>query len=154
MKAHQKTKWSLLVAVLIAALTATSCGNAVRPLPTARHDDTRWIVRESLVFEAIAFLNALSGDPKFGYNNWPDYAAEDSVRALEQLIQEDIGLGKRWTWREDGGMQALAVVLYELMKQEGFPQNGEGYQDFVIRMVKEGKLAPGKTEALYQQHAQ
>lgn len=91
-------------------------------------------------------------DPKYGYNNWPDYVAEDSVRALEQHIEEDLGLGKRWNWNEDGGMHALSAVLCELMEQQGFPQQSESYQDFVIRMVKEGKLAVGETESLYQAH--
>lgn len=87
-------------------------------------------------------------DPKYGYNNWPDYVAEDSVRALEQRIEESLGLGQRWTWTEDGGMHVLARVLVALMEQQDFPQNGESYQDFIIRMVAEGTLAPGRAESL------
>lgn len=79
-------------------------------------------------------------NPSYGYNNWPDYVAEDSVRALEQVIEVKLGMGERWTWWEDGGMHQLGAYLYEQMKQEGFPVNGESYQSFIIRMVKEGKF--------------
>ncbi len=48
------------VFLLLAILALTSCGASVRPLPTARHSDTQWIVRDSLAFEAIAFVNALN----------------------------------------------------------------------------------------------
>ena len=70
------------------------------------------------------------------------------MRALEQRIEESLGLGQRWTWTEDGGMHVLARVLVALMEQQGFPQNGESYQDFIIRMVAEGTLAPGRAESL------
>lgn len=90
-------------------------------------------------------------DPKFGYNNWGDYVAEDSVRALEQGIEQNMGMGNRWRWSEDGGMHALAGVLFELMAQEGFPKEGEGYQAFIMRMAEEGKLSPENINMLYEQ---
>ena len=79
-------------------------------------------------------------DPKYGYNAWPYYVAEDSVRALEQSIEAKLGLGERWTWREDGGMHRLAAVLYRTMQEEGSRRGGESYQAFFIRVVRAGKL--------------
>jgi hypothetical protein len=79
-------------------------------------------------------------ETKYGYNNWPDYVAEDSVRALEQLLEVQLGLGERWNWSEDGSMHSLAATLYARMQQETFPQQGESYQSFLIRMVQENKL--------------
>jgi hypothetical protein len=51
-----------------------------------------------------------------------------------------MGLGERWTWREDGSMHQLSAVLYQVMQQEDFPQGGESYQQFFIRMVQAGRL--------------
>jgi hypothetical protein len=170
-----------------------------KALPSAtRHTETTWNVRTSEALEAIAFLNALTGDPlaaphyaaelrhrstcmtvmkagecskrlppawpsssnswrkrvlrqrtPHGYNRWPEYVAENAVRALEQRIGEDLGLGPRWTWREDGGMHTLACVLYTAMREEGFPRQEEGFQDFLRRTVAEDLLAAGHVEAQY-----
>ncbi len=94
-----------------------------------------------------------SRDPKFGYNNWTYYVNEDSVRALEQLISEKFGVARplqsRWGADEDGGMHELSVVLYTLMKQEQFPQNGEGYGSFMIRMVEEGQFTAAASQSRY-----
>ena len=79
-------------------------------------------------------------DPKYGYNDWPYYVAEDSVRALEQSIEAKLGLGERWSWREDGGMHRLAAAIYRTMQEEDFRQGGESYQAFFIRVVRAGKL--------------
>lgn len=232
--------------LVIASLSLAGCGPAVRPLPSLRHSQTEWRIRDSLAYEAIAFLNALTHDRLVGdhyrtatrpfetqftgevqqardplasfreqklqrnlsgflypyfpaaeaetladlirlvddpepmrtawkaydqsqveinvyfadtawslfqetlpHLQWDDYGAEDSVRALEQSIEVSLGLEPRWRWTEAGGMHALGAVLYSLMQVLGFPQNEESYQDFIIRMVAEGQLVAGKTEALY-----
>lgn len=107
-------------------------------------------------------INTLQDDPviseiyegrnqQYGYNNWGDYVAEDSVRALEQGIEMKLNLGRRWNWAEDGGMHTLAEVLFELMAQEGFPKEGEGYQAFILRMANEGKLSPENIQLVYEQ---
>jgi hypothetical protein len=116
--------------------------------PFNNTDPAFWEAANSL--KEDPFLSEAFGarDPKYGYNNWPDYVAEDSVRALEQRIEEGLGLGPRWNWTEDGGMHVLARVLYALMEKQGFPQNGESYQDFIRRTVAEGTLAPGRAESL------
>lgn len=108
--------------------------------PFNNTDPAFWNAANSLQNNSAAWQAYAKRNEKWGYNNWPYYVAENSVRALEQLIEEKAGLGKRWTWMEDGGMHQLAKSLYTLMKEEAFPQNHESYQAFFVRMVEEGKL--------------
>jgi hypothetical protein len=74
------------------------------------------------------------------------------VDALEQVVSEELGVARplheRFGPDEDGGMHVLAPAIYVLIRQEGFPQQEETFQDFMIRMVRQGKLAPGNMEAL------
>ncbi len=117
--------------------------------------------RDSRVLQAIqaigddAFIKRAfdTRDPKYGYNDWDYYVNEDSVRALEQLISEKVGLGRplesRWGPAEDGGMHALSVVLYTLMKEQKFPRNGEAYGAFLIRMVEDGQFTAEKSRGRY-----
>ncbi len=46
-------------------------------------------------------------------------------------------------------MHGFAVALYSVMKQENYNENGEVFRDFLIRIVEEEKLVPGKVEAVY-----
>ena len=108
--------------------------------PFNNTDPAFWKAANSLKKDAVLMAAYDDRDPKYGYNDWPYYVAERLVRALEQIIEVKMGLGERWTWQEDGGMHLLAACLYQLMQQEGFPQNGESYQAFFIRMVEAGKL--------------
>jgi len=94
-------------------------------------------------------------DPSFGYNTFEGYFDEDSVQALDQVINERVGFvfqggdpAARWR-RADNGLHVLAAAIYTLMKQEKFLESGEDYTTFLDRMVREGRLAPGKIEALY-----
>ncbi len=92
-------------------------------------------------------------NPDYAYNTWYPYLAENCVRALEQLISEQVGVAQdihtRWGQGEDEGMFSMAAVLYSIMKQENFATSGESFQSFLARMVQEGRLTPEKTQALY-----
>lgn len=46
-------------------------------------------------------------------------------------------------------MHGFAVALYSVMKQENYNERGEVFRDFLIRIVEEEKLVPGKVEAVY-----
>lgn len=91
-------------------------------------------------------------DPSFGYNSFKGYIEEDCVQALDMIINEkffpDYDPQERWKER-DGGMHVFAVVLYSMMKQENYNERGEVFRDFLIRIVEEGKLVPGKVEEIY-----
>lgn len=81
-----------------------------------------------------------------------------SVDALEQIISESMRIGAPpqalLEPRRAGAGAALAAALYELMEQEEFIHGSESYQGFLVRMIDEGKLAPGKVEPLYRQFEQ
>jgi hypothetical protein len=92
-------------------------------------------------------------NPSFGYNTLESFVEEDCVRALDQLVTEKLGMAgePRQRWREeDDGMHVLAAALYSLMKEERYPAGGETFRDFLVRMVRGGKLGPGRVRALYE----
>lgn len=92
-------------------------------------------------------------NPALGYNSFIGFVEEDVVQALEQVINErlKIELEARRRWREsDGGMHVLAIALHSLMKAEKFPVGKESARDFIIRMIRSGKLGPGKIEQIYE----
>ncbi|MBP8246271.1 MAG: hypothetical protein KAX56_05345 [Phenylobacterium sp.] len=93
-------------------------------------------------------------NPSFGYNTIEGLFDEDSTQALDQIINERIGFafkggdaGERWR-KADDGLHVMAAAIYVLMKQEKFLESGQDYVTFLDRMVREGRLAPGKIEAL------
>lgn len=91
-------------------------------------------------------------DPAYGYNTFEGFIEEDCVQALEQVINEKMGVAiePRRRWKEsDGGMHVFAVALYSVMKEENFNKKGETFRDFLVRMIRSKKLAPGKIKSLY-----
>ena len=88
-------------------------------------------------------------DPKFGYNTFEGYIEENCVRALDQMVTDEIGLsaGPKDRWKNsDGGMHVFANALYQVMKEEKYNKDGELFSDFLIRMISEGKFEPGSIE--------
>jgi hypothetical protein len=73
-------------------------------------------------------------DPSFGYNTFEGLVEEDCVQALEQLIEERMGVarpaGERWA-KADDGLHILAAAVYELMKEDGYNQRGGSFQDWL-----------------------
>lgn len=92
-------------------------------------------------------------DPAFGYNTFEGYVDENVTKAVDQVIGERVGMTfmddpvQRWI-DNDEGMHVLAAAVYELMKKERFLDGSEDATAFLDRMVREGKLAPGRVEAL------
>jgi hypothetical protein len=88
----------------------------------------------------------------YGYNDFDGYIEESVARALDQHLTQQVGVAvnphMRWL-RECDGMFVVAAALDYLMKREGFPQAGESFGTFYLRMEKEGKIGPGKIEELY-----
>ncbi len=112
-------------------------------------------LREALsLLEDDEFLmdKVLNHNPAFGYNSFEGFMEEDCVQALEQIINEKLGFEreaqKRWK-ENDEGMHVFAVALYNLMKEEDYNEKGELFRDFLIRMMRTGKLAPGKIKQMY-----
>jgi hypothetical protein len=87
----------------------------------------------------------------FGYNSLEGLEEEDCVQSLEQVIAERFGMGgdPRRYWREqDDGIHVLAVALYRLMKQQGFPPENEAFPSFLKRTIRSGALSNGRIEEL------
>jgi hypothetical protein len=86
-------------------------------------------------------------NPSLGYNTLEGLFEEDCVQALDQMINEKFGIAKdarqRWT-ESDEGIHVIAVSLYQIMKDEDYNSKNEKFRDFLVRIVNEGKLVPGK----------
>jgi len=91
-------------------------------------------------------------NPAFGYNSLEGFIEEDCVQALEQIINEtlkvEVEARKRWKDNDDG-MHVFAIALYSVMKGGNFPAAGESFRDFLIRMIRTGRLAAGRIKPLY-----
>jgi hypothetical protein len=91
-------------------------------------------------------------DPALGYNTFESFFEEDCVQAIEQIINEklEIHMDPHKRWKEaDNGMHVFAVALYTVMKEEKFNKKGEAFRDFLVRMIRSGRLAPGKIKKIY-----
>lgn len=92
-------------------------------------------------------------NPSLGYNTFEGLINEDTTQALDQIIGEKLGVEREEAhkrWKEfDEGIHVFAIALYSVMKEEKFPQQGETLRNFLLRMFKTGKLAPGKIRPIY-----
>lgn len=119
-------------------------------------------VKEPALWEAVGTLqqddfymkNFESHDFSNGYATFEDYLEEDLVEGLDQFLAEKVGVAEnaqqRWS-KSLPGMNILSPVVYSLLKQENYSPAEETYPDFLIRMVKEGKLKAGMIESANRQ---
>jgi len=79
-----------------------------------------------------------------GYNTLQGILDEDTVQALDQIIQERLGYGQppaqRWTTR-DQGMHVLAAGLYGLLKADGFDRTGGSIDTWMAQAAASGRLS-------------
>lgn len=91
-------------------------------------------------------------NPSFGYNSFEGFVQEDVVQAMDQVINERLGVAQdphaRWK-QSDDGMHVLAVALYHVMKEEGFDESGEHLRAFLLRQIQSGKIKPGQLKKIY-----
>jgi hypothetical protein len=110
------------------------------------HDPDLRAALQSLGSDTFLMDKVEHHDRSYGYNTLDGLEEEDSVQALEQIIAERFGMGgdPRRYWREqDDGIHVLAVALYSLMKQQGFPRNGESFATFLKSAIRSGALSNG-----------
>lgn len=135
-----------------AHLVRTAIHEMMHP-PFRPTDPALWRSLEVLKADRFMMGRFERRDPAYNYNTFEAYVEENAVRALSQIIAERLGLGvplgTRWRASEDGGMHVLAPALYVLMRDEKFIEAREPFQAFLLRMVAEGKLGPGRVEPLY-----
>lgn len=108
---------------------------------------------EEDAFLMEAFVNH---NPDYGYNTLKGLIEEGCVRALDQLVNEKMGIAKdaRERWRtDDEGMHVFAACLYATMKEEDYNHRGEVFETFFARMVR-SKLKPGGLKQVYTRFMQ
>ena len=101
---------------------------------------------DSFLMEVFAQRN-----PAFGYNTFAGMIEEGCVRALEQLINEKLGIARdaRERWRtEDEGLHIFAACLYAVMREEHYNERGERFDVFFARQART-KLKPGALKQVY-----
>jgi hypothetical protein len=88
-------------------------------------------------------------DKSFGYNSVPGYVEEDSVQALEEIISEQFGVGRKpcQYWRQqDGGIHVLAAAIYVDYKA-ALAKQPETYSRWFTDAVNNGQLRGAKLKA-------
>ena len=106
---------------------------------------------DELAKDAFFMDRFVHHDPSYGYNTLEGLIEEGCVRALEQLVNEKLGVAvdARERWRsEDEGLHVFAACLYATMKEEHYNERGEVFEKFLERMVH-SKLKPGTLEQVY-----
>jgi len=126
----------------------------MHPPYTLEGDAELKAVLDSLRADKFVMDKVEHHDPSFGYNTLEGFMDEDCVQALDQLINEKLGVAmvakSRWK-QSDDGMHVFAVALYQLMKAENYPSSKDiSFRDFLVRMNKEGQFQPGKIETMYK----
>ena len=105
----------------------------------------------SLQEDVFLMDKVLHHNPSFGYNSFAGFIEEDCVQSLDQVISEkfkvELDARKRWK-NNDDGMHVLAVALYSLMKEEHFTGERESFRDFLIRMIRSGRLKAGRIKPI------
>ncbi len=88
-------------------------------------------------------------NPSFGYTTVAGYVEEDAVQALEQVVNERLGLaepaGKRWE-KGDDGMHLLAAAMYHLIRETGLAERGGRFEAWFVDAVAAGRLNPAEVE--------
>jgi hypothetical protein len=115
-------------------------------------DSSLSLALNSLKQDEFLMDNVLHHDQSFGYNSIEGFLEEDCVQALDQMINEKLGVADeahlRWKV-SDNGMHVFAVALYQVMKAEKYNARHEHFGDFLVRMIGGGPLASGKLKPLY-----
>ncbi len=110
---------------------------------------------------ALALQAALAADPlfarilaehdkRFGYNTMDGIVDEDTVQALEQIVNERLGVAEAPAarWRDsDDGMHVFAAGLYGLLKADAYDKTGGNIERWLADALKSGKLAPASLHA-------
>jgi hypothetical protein len=97
---------------------------------------------ESLGHDPLVADTVRHHDPSYGYNSASGLIEEDSVEALEQIVDEQFGVGHvaRWYWyTQDGGIHVLAPAMYLGYKQ-ALKQHPEPYSIWFLQAVRQGRL--------------
>lgn len=117
--------------------------------------DTILLEKINLLKNEKFFMDkVLNHNPSFGYNSLEGFVEEDCVQALDQIINEKLGIAKdpKVRWKDsDDGMHVLAIALYKIMKDESYNSKNYVFRDFFIENIDNGKLLNGNIEKVYNE---
>jgi hypothetical protein len=110
-------------------------------------DDIKKAIK-SLKKDSFIYNSFLNHDKNFGYNEFEAYIAEACVRALEQNISKQLGLGngENEHWKtEDKGMHVFGAILIQEMKEKGFANSFDGnFFELLKQAIEDVKKQGGK----------
>lgn len=135
-------------------LIRTASHEMMHPPFDLKNDTTLVETLETLKSDKFFMEKVENHNPSFGYNSFEGFVEEDCVQALDQIINEKIGVSKepRKRWQEsDDGMHVLAIALYNIMKEENYNSQNEVFRDFLIRTINSGNLSNGNIERIYME---
>ncbi len=117
-------------------------------------EPTLWEALSTLQQDDYYMKSFQSHDLSNGYATFESFLEEDVVEGLDQFLAEKVNAAEnarqRWA-NSPTGLNTLSPVVYSLLKQENYSPAVETYHDFMIRMVKDGKLKPGMIESANRQ---
>ncbi len=135
----------------------TSGHEMMHPPYDHKNDEELRSVIESFRSDEFVMDKVNNHNKSLGYNDLEGLFEEDCVQSMDQIINERLGIGmdprKRWQ-ESDEGIHVLAVALYQVMKEENYGTGSEVFRDFLIRMVRSGRLKPGGIKEYYDRFYQ
>lgn len=135
----------------------TSGHEMMHPPYDYRNDEELRKVIQSFSEDGFVMDKVNNHNKSLGYNDLEGLFEEDCVQSMDQIINERLGVSvdprKRWQ-ESDEGIHVLAIALYQVMKEENYGRGDEKFRDFLIRIVKGGKLKPGGVKEYYDRFYQ
>lgn len=127
---------------------STALHESLHP-PFDKQDPELWAALKPLRRDEVLMQRVEHHDRSYGYNSFEGFVEEDCVKALERAMGRRLGLGsdadtEKLFRMSDDGMHVLAPVVYRLLTETGFFDGHEAFQPWLVRMVKTGRIAPGK----------
>ncbi|GIL41176.1 hypothetical protein [Roseiterribacter gracilis] len=127
---------------------STALHESLHP-PFEKQDPKLWAVLNVLRKDKVLLPRVEHHNKSYGYNTFEGFVEEDCVKALERAMGKRLGLGtdadtEKLFRMSDDGMHVLAPVVYRLLNETNFLDGKESFQTWLIRLVKTGRIAPGK----------
>jgi len=138
-------------------LVATAAHELLHPPYNYKTDQELRETLDTLKNDEFLMDKILNHNPSYGYNSFSGFIEENCVQALDQIASENLNIGrdpqKRWK-ESDEGMHVFAIALYTCMKEDNYNSKGEKFRDYLVGLIKSGKIRAGKIEDMYDEFYQ
>jgi hypothetical protein len=115
--------------------------------PFNKLDPKFWEAMAPLRQDKVLMERIEHHNKSYGYNSFEGFVEEDCVKALEHTMAERLGVESDFAEmirKNDDGMHVLSPVVFRLLHETKFFDGKESFQTWLVRMVKTGRIAPGK----------